>query len=175
MRFLFNKNLITMSVFLTFSILLIGCSNTSSKASNEVTITKEMDQVISNTIMEHNKDALSQKDKQFEAHKIYGADEKNGLICIYLFALYEGYNKSTGTEIQSGHSYPALIKLAKEDNEYIVKEYKEPTDGSEYKESVKNMFPSKYSKKALKDTGDASDLKAELQKKVEKWVKETRN
>ncbi|WP_141992612.1 hypothetical protein [Bacillus sp. B4EP4a] len=47
---------------------------------------------------------------------------------------------------------------------------KEPSDGSEYKDSVKNMFPSKYSKKAMKDTGDASDLKAELQKKVKEWV-----
>ena len=169
MKYLFNRCLI-MSVFITISILLIGCSNSTS---SKVTITKEMDQIVSDTIMEQNKDALSPTEKQFEAHKIYGADEKDGLISIYLYALYEGYNKSTGTEVQSGHSYPARIRLAKDENEYVVKEYKETEEGEEFIDSLEDMFPSKYSKQVLKDTGDAADLGEQLQKKVENWLSKT--
>ncbi|MFC9601176.1 hypothetical protein ACFY5J_18485 [Peribacillus butanolivorans] len=169
MKFLFNRYLI-LSVFLTFSILFIGCSNSSS---GEVTITKDMDQIVSDTIMEQNKDALSPTDKQFEAHKIYGADEKDGLMSIYLYALYEGYNKSTGTEVQSGHSYPARIRLAKDENGYVLKEYKETEEGEEFIDSLEDMFPSKYSKQVLKDTEDGADLGEQLQKKVENWLGKT--
>ncbi|MBK5461938.1 MULTISPECIES: hypothetical protein [Peribacillus] len=168
MKFLFNRCLI-MSVFLTFSILLIGCSNSSSK----VTITKEMDQIVSDTIMEQNKDTLSVTDKKFEAHKIYGADEKDGVISIYLYALYEGYNKSTGTEVQAGGSYPARIKLAKDENGYVLKEYKKPEEGGEFIDSLEDLFPSKYSKQVFKDQGNSADLGEHIQKQVKKWLSKT--
>ncbi|MGG4265064.1 hypothetical protein [Peribacillus simplex] len=169
MKYLFNRYLI-MSVFLTISILLIGCSNSTS---SKVTITKEMDQIVSDTIMEQNKDALSPTEKQFEAHKIYGADEKDGLISIYLYALYEGYNKSTGTEVQSGHSYPARIRLAKDENGYVVKEYKETEEGEEFIDSLEDLFPSKYSKQVLKDTENGADLGGLIQKEVKNWLSKT--
>ncbi|MFP3510076.1 hypothetical protein SB775_10505 [Peribacillus sp. SIMBA_075] len=169
MKFLFNRCLI-MSVFLTFSILLIGCSNT---ASSKVTITKEMDQIVSDTIMEQNKDELAPTEKQFEVHKIYGADEKDGVITIYLYAIYEGYNKSTGTEVQSGHSYSARIKLAKDENGYVLKEYKTPEEGGEFMDSLEELFPRKYSKQVLKDNGNGADLDEQMQKKVENWLSKT--
>ncbi|MGE7186506.1 hypothetical protein ACQKKK_21805 [Peribacillus sp. NPDC006672] len=169
MKYLFNRCLI-MIVFLTFSILLIGCSNSTS---SKVTITKEMEQIVSDTIMEQNKDTLSVTDKQFEAHKIYGADEKDGVISIYIYTLYEGYNKSTGTEVQAGISYPARIKLAKDENGYVLKEYKKPEEGGEFIDSLEDLFPSKYSKQVLKDKGNGADLDEQMQKEVKKWLSKT--
>ncbi|MGE7879175.1 hypothetical protein [Peribacillus muralis] len=164
MKYLFNRCLI-MSVFLTISILLIGCS--------KVTITKEMDQIVSDTIIEQNKDDFSVTDKKFEEHKIYGADEKDGVITIYLYALYEGYNKSTGTEVKAGHSYPARIKLAKDENGYVLKEYKKPEEGGEFVESLEDLFPRKYAKQVYKDQGHAAYLGEDIQKEVKNWLSKT--
>ncbi|WLR43866.1 hypothetical protein LC087_07020 [Bacillus carboniphilus] len=43
---------------------------------------------------------------------------------MHLF--YAGYNKETGTDGQTGHSMPVLIRLKKDSSGYSVIEYKEP-------------------------------------------------
>ncbi|MGG4263724.1 hypothetical protein [Peribacillus simplex] len=168
MKFSLGKNKV-LAMFLAVSVVIIGCSN------SEVTVTEDMDQIITDTIIEEGKASVSSTDKQFEAHKIYGTEEKDGLTSIYLHTVYEGYDKVTGDEIKAGFSYPVLIKLAKEKNAYVVKEYRIPEDGAEYTKSIEEMFPKKYAKKAINKKEDTvQELEKEIQKEVDNWINSTK-
>ncbi|WP_090858163.1 hypothetical protein [Paraliobacillus sp. PM-2] len=91
---------------------------------------------------------------------------------MYMWSYYCGFNKTTGTEEQSGHSLPAVIKLKKEEERYAVIEYIEPQDGNGYQSSLKNMFPEKYLELVQQDNGNIEDLQKEMNKKVKKWLEE---
>ncbi|MFE0506035.1 hypothetical protein ACWF7H_16185 [Peribacillus butanolivorans] len=64
------------------------------------------------------------------------------------------------------------IRLAKDENGYVVKEYKETEEGEEFIDSLEDLFP-RYSKQVLRDTEDGADLGEQLQKKVENWLSKT--
>ncbi|WLR51766.1 hypothetical protein LC040_02355 [Bacillus tianshenii] len=145
-------------------VILSGC-----QAENR--FTNEMDKTISSYILEYNQSVYTSTDVQFEAHKVYGASEENGTISVYLYSLYQGFNRETKAEAQSGHSMPLLIKLQKDGNSYQVIDYIEPMNGDYYKESINEMFPKKYARQALSETGNASKLKNEIKTKVEEWLK----
>ncbi|MGE7879757.1 hypothetical protein [Peribacillus muralis] len=164
MKSFLGKNKI-LTMLLAICVGLIGCSN------SEVTVKEDMDQFIKTTIMEEDKDSVSSSDKQFEAHKIYGTDKKDGITSIYLHTVYEGYDKVTGNKIKAGYSYPVLIKLAKKNNTYVVKEYRIPEDGAEYTKSIEEMFPEKYAKMAINQKEDTvHELTNEIQKEVDNWL-----
>lgn len=168
MKFSLGKNKV-LAVLLALSVVIIGCSN------SEVTVTEDMGQIISDTIIEEGKDSVSSTDKQFEAHKIFGTEKKGGLTSIYLHTVYQGYDKVTGDKIKAGFSYPVLIKLAKEKNVYVVKEYWIPEDGAEYTKSIEEKFPEKYAKKAINHKQDTvHDLTKEIQKEVDNWINSTK-
>lgn len=159
----------TVIVIILIFQTLVSCS----KAPTSVEITEEMDKEISKYILDYNRDLYAKTEKQFEAHKIYGATEKKGSIYVYLYSLYGGFNKATKTDEQSGHSFPVLIVLKKKNDKYEVAKYQEPKDGSFYKSSIEKMFPEKYAKQALSDAGNIDDLRTELKGKVEKWLIES--
>lgn len=127
-----------------------------------------MDQAITDYILDHYHSLYYPADKQFEAHKVYGAHEKNGVISVYIYSLYKQYNKGETTE-QSGHSLPALVKLKHSGEDYSVIHYQEPEDGSFYLSSIKKMFPKRYVQKALNDTGNVQELHDEIEKQVKEW------
>ena len=156
-------------LFCVISIIFIlsGC------ASHEnINVTNEMNNVITQHIKDHYKNVYGETDKQFEAHKVYGAEERNGMINVYIYSLYKEFNQG-GTVEQSGHSLPALIRLKKEDEKYIVKKYKEPEDGERFLGSLKAMFPRRYVDLALQDTGNLPELHVQIDEEVQQWQKET--
>lgn len=172
-------------------IVLIGCSGNETESndagliyggeneteSNEVdlidggrNVTKEMHEVISDYIIEKYASSAYPTEKQFEVHEIYGTSESDGVISVYMWSFFGGYNKATGMEEQTGHSLPAVIRLSKNNNQYKVIEYIEPQDGSMYVSSLKKMFPNKYIKYAQQDVGNIDDLQKEMDKKVKQWL-----
>jgi hypothetical protein len=155
-------------IFVSMILLLSGCSirfNTSG-----VEVTQEMNEAITDYILKEYKEVYPSTDKQFEAHKIYGAKESGGVTTIYLYSYYMGVNKRTKTEGQSGHSVPAVIKLNYKKGNYVVSNYKEPEDGDFFKNSLYKIFPRKYAAQVLKDTENSAGLQKEVQKKVEEWL-----
>ena len=62
-------------------------------------------------------------EKQFEVHKVYGTKESDGVINVYMWSYYGGFNKSTGIENQAGHSLPLVVRLSKNEENYSVIEY----------------------------------------------------
>ncbi|WP_121661948.1 hypothetical protein [Metabacillus litoralis] len=158
---------------LLFGVLfLAGCSgNELNLQDGDKHITEEMDKVISDYIIQKNSSSFSDTEKQFEVHKVYGTNELDGVISVYMWSFYAGFNKSTGIEEQSGHSLPAVIQLSKKEENYSVIEYIEPQDGSLYQSSLEKMFPKKYLKLAKQESGNIGGLQKEMDKKVKQWLK----
>lgn len=152
-------------------ILLAGCNAGELALKNgEAHVPEEMNEVISNYIVEKYQDMATSTDKQFEVHKVYGTSEENDVTHLYIWSYYAGFNISTGIEVQVGHSLPALIVLQKKESGYEVINYKEPEDGSEWIVSLEKMFPKKYVKKARQDAGNIGTLEREMDEKVEQWL-----
>jgi hypothetical protein len=151
-------------------MLAAGCDGEDNLIEGDQQLTGEMNEVISDYILEKYEDAYYGTEKQFEVHKVYGTSDTKGVINVYMWSYYGGFNKDTGTETQSGHSLPAVIQLSKTDDHYKVTDYKEPKDGSLYQSSLKKMFPKKYVKSAEQDSGNIGDLQKEMKQKVENWL-----
>ncbi|MGD6963594.1 hypothetical protein ACQCVB_15385 [Fictibacillus phosphorivorans] len=156
---------------ITWSLLFLLAGCTSFRSSNEVKVTSEMNELISDYIIQHYDGVYPETDKQFEVHKIYGAKETGGVTSVYLYSLFLGFNQKTKTEGQSGHSVPAIIKLRSEGGKYVIAHYEEPRDGADFKRSLYKIFPRKYAGKALEDTKNSADLQEEMKQKAEMWLR----
>lgn len=132
-----------------------------------------IDEVISDYIISYNKTRYLESDKAFEAHKLLGTEEKNGLVNAYIYSLYEGYSFVDGKFKEvSGGFLPALVVLKNGSSGYTVIQYKEPTDGSEYAPSIRKMFPEKYANQVLSGSVDAgSELQEQINVKAREWLK----
>lgn len=159
-------------LFLLFGALfLVGCSEKEVNLQDgDMHITEEMNEVISDYIIQKYSSSYLDTEKQFEVHKVYGTNESDGVISVYMWSYYGGFNKSTGIENQAGHSLPAVIRLSKKEENYSVIKYIEPQDGSLYQSSLNKMFPQKYVELAQKDSGNIEDLQKEMDKKVKQWL-----
>ena len=151
-------------------ILLTGCKKEETVSDGDKQITKEMDTVISDYIIEKYSSSYIQTEKQFEVHKVYGTSESDGVTTVYMWSFFGGFNRSAGLAEQTGHSLPAVIKLSKKGGGYEVTDYKEPQDGSSYSSSLKKLFPEKYIKRIHQDTGNIGDLQQEMDQKVKQWL-----
>lgn len=168
------RNTFKLQIVLLLAIILLlsGCSDEGRNLRDgDEQITEEMHNAISSYIVDTYSSVHSVTDKQFEVHKIYGSSESNGVTSIYMWSCYSSFNRSTGTEGQSGHSLPAFIQLKKDKGGYTVIKYEEPEDGSYYQSSLKKMFPKKYVKKAQNDAGNVGGLEEEMEEKVREWLK----
>jgi len=164
---------INITALMVLILLLLSCNGKDIQYHDgDKLITQEIDDVISNHIIQHYKPSAYPTEKQFEVHKVYGTREKNDELTVYFWSYFGGYNKSTGTENQTGHSLPAAIQLKKEADYYEVIKYTEPQDGSLYQASLKKMFPEKYLNLVHSDSGNIKDLQIEMELKVEKWLAE---
>ncbi|WP_332695270.1 hypothetical protein [Halalkalibacter lacteus] len=163
------KKMISKSLVFFFIVIISTACSTSGKSIN---VTDEMNSVISEFILDYNKDKYYETEKQFEAHKVYGAKEIDGIVEVYIYSLYMGFNRVTKDEEQSGGSFPVLIKLKNKNDTYSVIEYKEPENGDMYTDSIKEMFPKKYANKAIKDTRSVNKLEKKIKEKVDLWLEE---
>ena len=133
-------------------------------------VTQSIDDAISDYIVKKSSEGYAGTEKQFEVHKVYGTSEKDGVLSVYMWSYYGGFNQTTGTEAQSGHSLPAVIRLKQDGDTYSVIDYTEPQDGSMYQSSLEKMFPAKYVKSSQKDSGNIGGLEKEMNKKVKAWL-----
>jgi hypothetical protein len=153
------------------ALLLAGCiGNEVNLQDGDKHINEEKNEVISEYIIQKYSSIYLDTEKQFEVHKVYGTNESDGVITVYMWSYYGGFNKSTGIENQAGHSLPAVIRLSKKEENYSVIEYTEPQDGSLYQSSLKKMFPKKYLKLAQQDSVNIEDLQKEMDRKVKQWL-----
>ncbi|WP_340022044.1 hypothetical protein MHI24_24065 [Paenibacillus sp. FSL K6-1096] len=166
------NNIKSRILFILFgALLLAGCSgNAVNLQDGDTYVTKEMNEVISDYIIQMSSSSHHKTEKQFEIHKVYGINESDGVITVYMWSYYGGFNKSTGTEFQEGHSLPAVIQLSKNGEKFSVTEYIQPQDGDMYQSSLKKMFPKKYLKLVQQDTANTKNLQQEMVERVTRWL-----
>ncbi|CAN7528199.1 hypothetical protein [Rossellomorea sp. LjRoot5] len=153
------------------AVLLAGCNDQDLNLTDgDKQITQQIDDAISHYIVQKYATSYYGTEKQFEVHKVYGTSEKDGLLSVYMWSYYGGFNQANGLESQSGHSLPAVIRLKQDGDIYSVIDYTEPQDGSMYQSSLEKMFPAKYVKSAQRDSGNIGDLEKEMNKKVKAWL-----
>ncbi|MHA7136653.1 hypothetical protein ACRTEV_05205 [Rossellomorea arthrocnemi] len=158
-------------LLLMAAVLIAGCNGKElNLIDGDKQITQQIDDAISQYIIQNYSTSYYGTEKQFEVHKVYGTSKTDGVLSVYMWSYYGGFNKAAGLDPQSGHSLPAVIRLSKKDGTYSVIEYIEPKDGSMYQSSLEKMFPAKYVKSAQRDSGNIGELQKEMQKKVEKWI-----
>ncbi|GGA71590.1 hypothetical protein [Ornithinibacillus halotolerans] len=172
MKKLKRKSVATLLLFFALLVLTSCQPGVDNLIDGDVQVTDEMNEVISDYIVQKYSSSYAHTDKQFEVHKVYGTSEVDGVITVYIWSFFAGFNESTGMENQAAHSLPAVIQLSKQDNKYSVIDYTEPKDGSLYESSLKKMFPKKYVKLAQKDAGNIEDLQLEMDEKVKQWLEE---
>ncbi|WP_438317903.1 hypothetical protein [Sporosarcina sp. FA9] len=161
----------TIFLLLFCGIFLFACTDKEMKLKDGGThLSKELNNKISNYIVQQYSTPSQNTDKQFEVHKVYGTSEENDVTTVYFWSYYGGFNKSTGTENQSGHSLPAVMQLKRESDQYTVVKYTEPEDGDLYQSSIKKMFPKKYLKRVYNDAGNSRNLEKEMEAKVKRWL-----
>ena len=164
-------------ILIFFSVILIisiGCSN--SKITDNKNIEPESKRVInevtSNYIMEYYSHILTNADKIFEAHKLYAIEQKDGLINVYIYTLFEGYAFANGKFGSScGGSNPALVVLRKDKDKFTVVKFQQPEDGDECGPSIKRMFPRKYAEEAMSDSGRDLGLEKQIKLNAKEWLK----
>ncbi|MED5101754.1 hypothetical protein P9858_16650 [Niallia circulans] len=139
-------------------------------AKTKVKVTQQMDDTITQYIKDKYKDVYNEneKHKQFEAHKVYGAEKKYNIITVYVYSVYKEFNPAT-FEQSAGHALPARIKLLKQKKHFKVISYTEPEEGTLYTNSVKRLFPKEYTRKVFQDTGNLSYLDHEIETKFRDW------
>lgn len=165
MKQFFRKHIRLVTVIVLLFIIYIGYLT----SKQSVNIDDELDKVISDYILDKFEDGY----KEFEAHKIYGIEEKDNIINVYMYSLCRGYSLSNKTFYMRGeYSHPVFMTLKKNNNEYSVVECKEAEYGINYEESVMNIFPKAYIKKALYDTEYSAGLRENIRKQAKKWLKE---
>ena len=171
MNLLFNIIKASSFLLLFGIVFLVGCNgNEVNLIDGDQHITEEMDEVISDYIIQRYSPIYTDTEKQFEVHKVYGTSESNGVIDVYMWSYYGGFNKSTGMENHAGHSLAAVIRLSKNGETYSVIKYTEPQDGDLYQSSFKKMFPEKYLKLVQQDSGNIGALQKEMDEKVKRWL-----
>ena len=155
---------------LLFILFLVGCGD-DHLTNGDQHISEEMHAFISDYIIQENASNHSSTEKQFEVHKIYGTSEEDGVISVYVKSFSAGFNRATGLQEQSGMVIPVLLRISEMDGTYTVTDYVETIDGSYWESSLKEMFPKKYYRKVLRNSG-ASDLQKQMDQKVKKWLEE---
>ena len=162
--------LIPLTFLISWVLIFTGWENFLN-SKNEIEVTKEMNEVISEYIVDLHEDSFHPTDKQFQVHKVYGASEEDGIINVYIYSQYQGFNLKTGKEVQSEQSLPAVVELNMDGLTYTVTAYKEVKDGSEYLTSIEEMFPRGYVRRVIKDSsGSKLSLEKEMEDQLVQWL-----
>ncbi len=115
------------------------------------------------------------KTKTFIALKTYLITKKNNSYDVYTWVLEKSYYKDNNEIIEnSSSSIPYKFEIEKIDNEFIVKSYIMPRDGSYYNKDMKKIFPSSVLKEIdnIHTDGTIERLDLEIKEQVELYFHE---
>jgi len=110
---------------------------------NVVDAPGDLDAAVSEAIMEHNRGKYYQGAFACESHTILEVEEAGDTVTAYVMALYQEYVFVDGkaVPVSGGHIPTAITFALLEDNQYALREYWEPRDGSYYPKDLAAKFP----------------------------------
>lgn len=110
----------------------------------------DLEDEISNAIIEYNIGRYTEGEYQTESHVNLLIDENDDVVTVYTMALYAEYTyKGQLPENISGGHYPVAITFSKDNGNYRLIEYWIPLGGSGYADSIRDRFPESIWDKAL--------------------------
>ena len=155
-------------IIVTFILAFASCQKTEIDYENPV-IKMQINEIISQSILDYNKNSYFNGECVGEGHIIIGYDQKGNLLNVYTLTCYNEYEFQDGDLTQcSGSFSPAVIVLDCKNNEFKLKSISYPQDGSEYMYSIHDMFPKKYVDRV---TEENQQDKTELERQSMEYAK----
>ena len=119
---------------------------------------KELDEAVSKAIISENEKGVSSGEFTTESHVVYGTEEKDGTIKVYLFENHTGFGFKDGffTDVSGGRT-PSVLTFKASENGFELLSRETAGDGADYDDSIKRLFPSRLAKKCLSGLSDAEN------------------
>ena len=118
-------------------------------------ISAELDEAVSAAIMKNNADKDWLGECLTEGHFVYGVDENDTQVKVYLLEGITSFGFENGFFVdRSGHSIPATFTFKKTDNSFKLIKSEYAQDGANFGPSIKKMFPEKIAKAVISSNGD---------------------
>ncbi len=114
-------------------------------------VDEALDKAISQMILDEAGDDGAPNFCKTEGHKIFGYTRFDDEITVYGVLTYSTMDFMNGYLVAHGPgaSYPFVATFWDKDGFYKLKELKDPEDGMGYGDSVREMFPTEFERKAL--------------------------
>lgn len=142
---------VAIGLVLLFICTVAFISNPSASAVSTAKIDDALDKAVSQMILDQCDDSASDFCKA-EGHVIFGYSRNDDEVTVYGVLTYSTMNFMNGyltTYNGSGASYPFVAVFWDKDGFYKLKELKSPEDGMGYGNSVRELFPAEFERKAL--------------------------
>lgn len=147
-----QKAVIALGLLLLFVCTVAFISNPSESTVVSGKINDTLDKAISQMILDQLDDRYMPYFCKTEGHKIFGYSETEDEITVYGYMSCSTMNFMNGylsSYNGSGWACPFVATFLKDGEGYILKEFKNPQDGMGYGDSVRELFPAEFERKAL--------------------------
>lgn len=141
---------------------------------NNNKIAENIDQAVSKAIKSRGTNYL-RGEAATQGHIVLDVEEKDNIVKVYTISSfgYFGFENGIFTEISGSGAIPTVMTFSKNSNGgYSLIEYKEPEDGEECENSIKQMFPEKLWDKALKGQESYSQLAESKENEAKEYLKQ---
>lgn len=115
-----------------------------------------IESAVSGAILAHNSDRYLKGECCAEGNIIIDKEEKGDFVNVYAYVSYGeyGFENNVFTKVSGSGAIPTNMVFSYNDGKYILKDYIEPEDGSDYVDSIKRIFPKRLWDKVLSDDGE---------------------
>lgn len=111
-----------------------------------------VEEAVSGAVLAYNAGKYADGECAAEGNVIIEKEEKDGFVNVYAYVSYGeyGFENNVFTKVSGSGAIPTKLVFSY-GGEYVLKDYIEPMDGSEYVDSIKEMFPRRLWSKVLSD------------------------
>lgn len=160
---------------LVLILALAACVFVACTAKDDTTIiSDDLDKAVGEAILKECANGYQSGEVAGEGHIILGIEKVfDNEIRVYALTMYGEYGFEDGdlVKVSGTGCIPEVLNVSTE-NGYEVINFEYPKDGSEYVKSIKEMFPTKYHSRVLKqDNDDFKALEEQEIKYVEAYLK----
>lgn len=168
------NNLLKIVCLFCLGLMLVACKDDTMHISKNQTTEESLDRSVSTAILLNQEWRYLSGEARGEGHIILGFDEENDETRIYALTTYGEYGFQDGNFVKISGSgvIPAVIILSQNDQGALLSRIEWPEDGTNYSESIKNLFPSEYEDRVLTvREEDRQELKAQERAYAEAYLK----
>lgn len=158
-------------------VLLFVCTVAFISNPQKLNVTSRVDPALDEAVSQMILDEFAENHKPHfcftEGHKIFGYSEQGDEVTVYGCLTYSSmYFRDGCLTDGTGASYPFVATFWDKDGFYKLKELKAPEDGMGYGDSIREMFPAEFERKALNHHKYYEEMKKQKFAQAEAALKE---